>query len=109
MSVVIKKKKKIASKKGMANISKKHANGAETVDNEVVVMATELSVEPMATVHVDIGNTVNTGNYESSRFSVGLTMPTEIKDIDKTYEFCQTWANDRLAQLNEELQEVVGG
>jgi len=108
MGVTIKKKKKIASKKGMANITEQHANGAETVNNEEVAMTTELSAEPMVTVHVDMGNTVNTGNYESSKFSVGLTMPTEIKDIDKTYDFCQTWANDRLAKLNEELQEVIG-
>lgn len=105
MAIKITKKKK----KGEAHITKEHKNGSSENTQEDVDTGQMLIAEQTAQVHVEMGNTVNTGNYESSKFAVGITMPCDVDDVDSTYEFCQNWANDRLAIINEELQESIDG
>ena len=106
MPITFKSKKK-TPKVGKGHTTTKHKNGAKTQQDEEVDTGTVLEAEHIAMVHVEMGNTVNTGNYESSKFTVGITMPSGVDDINDTYEFCQNWANDRLAKLNEELQELI--
>lgn len=105
MGVKITKKKKVG--KGVATVQ--HKNGGIVHKELEFDTGEQLITEKTAEVHVEMGNTINTGNYESSKFSVGLTMPCDVDDIEETYELSQNWVNDRLALLNEELQESLNG
>lgn len=47
-------------------------------------------------IHVTGQHTVNLGNYESAKISVGLTLPTDVDDINESYEFALSWVNERI-------------
>lgn len=123
MPVTINKKKKVAKKIAQTHETVQHKNGAESVDNgtfevgpdaiasnvaDLGVYTTTVEAQEPCIVSVEMGNTVNTGNYESSKFNVGVSIPSSYYDIDKTYDYAQNWVNDRLGALNEELQEQLG-
>jgi hypothetical protein len=57
----------------------------------------------LATVSVNLGLTLSLGNYQSAKIGVILTMPTSVGDIDATYEFAKTWAEDRITVMSDEV------
>lgn len=56
-----------------------------------------------ARVSVEMGMTVNLGNYESARVNVMLTVPCYFEEHDQAYEFAKAWVNKRTL---EEAQEA---
>jgi|WetSurSiteA1Bulk_404760.scaffolds.fasta_scaffold21150_3 hypothetical protein len=59
----------------------------------------------MAEVGIVLGRTVNLQNYESARVSVSIKMPCPPEDLDETFETIQSWADERVGQL---LDEIMG-
>ena len=106
MAIQFKKKKK-TPKVGKTYETTDSKNGSTKHEEGEIDTGTVLEEEHIAMIHVEMGNTINTGNYESSKFTVGITMPSGVDAVDETYEFCQNWANDRLTKMNEELQELM--
>jgi hypothetical protein len=103
MGVTIKKKQ---TGKAYATTEAKHG-GANTENIEVEL---DGMVSPQACeVYIEMGNTVNTGNYESSRFTVGLRMPCNVDTIEETYTQCQEWVNEKLSEMNQELADQLNG
>ena len=98
--------KKIIKQVGKGSVNIKHQNGAEEQAVIDVHTGKEVYGTP-ALIHVEMGNTVNTGNYESSKFTVGITMPCHADAIEETYTMCQEWVNDKLTTLNQELQDQL--
>jgi len=56
-------------------------------------------------VSVERGVTLNLGDYESMRFSVGLTMPcrAEVQAIQRAYDVALAWVD---ARVNEEVEKA---
>lgn len=59
--------------------------------------------EAHTTVAVNLGMTVNLGNYNSAKVGVILTMPCSPKDIDGTFGFAKSWVEDRVQELIDEV------
>lgn len=102
MGVVYSKKKKVGNTYESVTTNKKMTSTEGEVDT-----GEYLPTDQIVQVHIEMGNTVNTGNYASSKFTVGITMPSSMNSVDNTYEYCQNWVNDRLEALNTELQELL--
>jgi len=102
MAVTIVKKKQV----GTALVQKKSANGSTEEHSEQVATGKDLQSSALATVQVELGNTVNMGNYESAKFAVTLSMPSEITKIDETYAVVFAWVDERLAELNSDVEDA---
>jgi len=59
-----------------------------------------------ATVNVGIslGLTVNIGNYENVKAQVSIHIPCSHEEIEDTYEFAKEWADDKLEELQGEIE-----
>lgn len=53
---------------------------------------------PPAMVTVGGGQTFNTGNYNSVKISVSLSVPCDKEDINATYEFASDWVSARMSE-----------
>lgn len=97
----------LKSAQGKAHLSKELTGGSGKTEKEYplpnphgqkVVPANDL-----ATVAVSMGQTINTGNYSSAKLGVIITMPCNVADIDETFDFSKTWANNKMEEMVEEL------
>jgi hypothetical protein len=50
----------------------------------------------MHKVNVTGGQTLNTGNYESVKISVSLTIPCAKDEIDDAFEFASSWVSEKI-------------
>ena len=97
---------KKAKKKGLATISVTDTSGHTGHDQEAIEAGDQtVDGSQQCIVHVELGNTANMGNYNSAKFSVGISMPCDLEDIDATYVFCQDWVDKKLVVLNNEAKE----
>ena len=53
-----------------------------------------------AVVRVGMGATINSGNYESLRIDIGISLPCDPENVDETY-------NGLYKQVSEYLKEKV--
>lgn len=103
------KPKKVKSAAVKASVSKKLADGsvqdAESVEYVQVV-------DPVCTVQMNAGQTVNTGNYSSVKFGVSLSMPCQPKEVESVYQFVKNWVDTKMQELQSEVTgtpvKVVG-
>lgn len=56
-----------------------------------------------AKVFMDLAVTINLGNYESAKISVGISVPCYKEEVDAAYDYAKNWISDRLQQ---EVAEV---
>lgn len=73
----------------------------EKVETELV--DSPIPPHRLAHVRVEGALTSNLGNYESARFSVGITLPVDLDDIDEAYEFGCDWVNERIEKQQAEI------
>jgi hypothetical protein len=58
-----------------------------------------------ANVGVDLGLTINTGNFESARISVSVLVPCYREEIDDAYRWAKEWVEER---VKVEVAEIQG-
>jgi len=75
------------------------AEDPEEVFEEQVPAPHLMTAASLAKVDIELGRTINTGNYSSARFSVRLTMPCDPEHLDSTYQFVEAWVSDRVIAL----------
>lgn len=78
---------------------------APHLEGPTMGFATLEAPEPFAEVGVSLGFTIGLPNYSSARCDITLKMPTPADQIDKTYEFAQTWVTTRLEAIHKEMSE----
>jgi hypothetical protein len=119
MAVTVKKKSefdqhvptKVVGKPVQANVSiqKKKAQEespyVQTTQEEKVLNSALIPPDKLAHVHVSGTSTINLGNYESAKITVGLTFPTSVDDIGNAYDFASDWVSER---MNKALKDVKG-
>lgn len=49
-------------------------------------------------IHSGGSHTINLGNYESAKISVGITVPCNKDEINETYDFATDWVSQKLAE-----------
>ncbi len=102
-----KKKKRLARQQAEATItvhqdSKK--NGKVLLREYTEAVGEPVATDtPLTNVGVNIAKTVSDGNYGSTKVSVSLFVPSELKDINKTFKFAADWTSVKLEQLIESV------
>lgn len=59
-----------------------------------------------ANVGVDLGLTVNTGNFESARITVSVSVPCYREEIDDAYRWAKEWAEERVKTEVADVQAM---
>lgn len=91
----------IQKSKGEGTVTTKKSTGVELhAQSETNPVMTD-----GALVGFKIGHTKNLGNYESIRFEVSLTLPTTVDKLDEAYDACKTWADKKLTEAVEEVEQ----
>ena len=96
---------------GTAVVTKNHPDGS--VEEKVIPapgMSKASHIESPAYVSVGFGITRNTGNYESIKFYVGVTVPCENTEEakDEVYHEVREWVDGKVNAINEEISEAIG-
>jgi hypothetical protein len=90
------------------NVQKKMAaESAPHVDQttqEKVMDSALLPPHLLANVHVSGTTTINLGNYESAKITVGVTFPCHKDDITNAYEFASDWVSDKIAAATKDIK-----
>lgn len=60
-----------------------------------------------ARVTVEMGMTVNLGNYEAARISVSLSVPCYLEEHDNAFEYAKTWVNKRTLDEAAEARQFA--
>lgn len=61
--------------------------------------------EPSVEMHVEIGSTVNLGNYESVRVTIGVrrSCTDNPEALKLAYEDTKTWITTKIAEIRKEV------
>jgi hypothetical protein len=73
------------------------------------VLAVRRFVTEPARVSVEMGMTVNLGNYESARITVALLVPCYFEEHDGAYEYAKTWVEKRTVAEAQEARRFSQG
>jgi hypothetical protein len=57
------------------------------------------------TVGFSASYTKNLGNYESMKVEVRIDIPCQHNEINSMFDFCKSWCDDRLNNLQDELDK----
>jgi len=76
----------------------------EPVDTPTEVTP-EASEFPWCEVGVEASYTMNLGDYNSTRLGVSLKMPSQVADLNKTFDYAKSWVEERLTSLVEEAKQ----
>lgn len=75
---------------------------------EVVLEIHSFAVQP-ATVKVEMGMTINLGNYESAKITVALIQPCYSEEKDAAYEHAKRWVEERTLKEAGEARKFAQG
>ena len=89
----------------MATITTTDPTGVETMTKEKVTSSPLEFDQPVASVGVKAGLTVNLGNYSSMRVDVSLDMPCYVTELDKVFDFSQEWVDARLEAIHAGIKQ----
>lgn len=96
---------KMEAKAVVGTISAQHKNGKMLLDKqETVHKGVMVAADQMCQVHVGGSHTVNLGNYESAKISIGITMPCTKADINDTYEFATNWVSEKMTDAVKDVK-----
>jgi hypothetical protein len=70
---------------------------------EVQVFATEPAV-----ISLEYGLTLNMGNFESCRLSVGIRLPCYKEQVDSAYEAATAWVEERVQAQVRDIRTSTG-
>jgi hypothetical protein len=93
---------------GDAQTSVHHPTGAEEVVNEKVGEGKLEANKAMCVPSIRYGQTINTGNYNSVRIEIGLSVPCEHGELEEVYDFILGWIDDKASALVEVVKSQYG-
>lgn len=70
-------------------------------------LAIQRFVTEPARVSVEMGMTVNLGNYESARITVALSVPCYYEERDQAYEYAKRWVEKRTVEEAKEARRFA--
>lgn len=70
-------------------------------------LAVRRFVTEPARVSVEMGMTVNLGNYESARITVALVVPCYYEERDAAYDFAKEWVTKRTVEEAKEARRFA--
>jgi 3-deoxy-D-arabino-heptulosonate 7-phosphate (DAHP) synthase len=76
--------------------------------SEEILEVHQFAVEP-ASVKVEMGMTINLGNYESAKITVALIQPCYSEEKDAAYDYAKRWVEERTLKEAEEARKFAQG
>lgn len=99
--------KKLEKKQGVGSVEVQY-KGEEPVETQEVVSET-ITDSALANVGVTMSYTKNLGNYESAKIQVALHLPCTVEAIDQNFDTAQSWVDQKLTKILEEMETEQGG
>jgi hypothetical protein len=99
---------KVQMKQAQAHVTTKHKDGSGI--EETIPVGEPLKFEgPTANVGYALSMTRKLADFENVKLHVSLNMPCEPsgEGIEMAYEFCRSWVDARLDELNEEVNQQL--
>jgi hypothetical protein len=75
---------------------KKGATVASTQQTEEKLTTPPIEPWNLCHVHVSGSQTLNLGNYESVKITVGVTLPCAKSDLSEAYEWSTNWVSNKI-------------
>lgn len=100
MSLTIQKKK--AQGEGTVTVKSKKTGTETTKNSKTGPLHTDGTL-----VGFKMGYTKNLGHYESVRVEVSLVLPTYIENVEHAYKVCKDWADKKLTEAVDEIEQDV--
>lgn len=84
----------------------KDSEGNITLDTtkEETISVQTFVTEP-AKVQVELGLTLNVGNYQSARITIGLVLPCYKEEADAAFQYAKDWVGERAQQEADEVRK----
>ena len=91
-----------------AVVSKQFVESGSDVGPEEVTEET-LSVHNFVTapanVSVEMGMTLNLGNYESARVTVSVSVPCYKEEVDDAHAYARSWVESRVVKESKKIRD----
>jgi len=100
----MKKTEKVIESHGEISVGPERGAEVQMVDQQFHKFETEPAV-----VSVELGVTLNLGNFESCRITVGLKAPCYVEQVDDAYKTALAWVSECLAEQASEIRNKRGG
>lgn len=81
-------------------------NGGAAETHEETLEIHRFATEP-AKVSVEMGMTINLGNYESARVSVVLAVPCYLEEVDRTFAWAKKWVEEKTLEEADEARQFA--
>lgn len=95
-------------KNAVATVSQQHADGSEDTVQENLGTAV---VDPMnhCMVEISYGMTRNLGDFNSAKFHVGISLPSEPTEeaLEATFASGKEWIEGKVNELNAEIDNLL--
>jgi hypothetical protein len=101
------KTKEVPSQVFVSKTFKKQGAPEDPNTPEPEVFAVHRFVTEPARVEVQMGLTINLGNYESARVSVGVVVPCYREEIEDAYQFAHGWAEKRVQAEVDDIRNAA--
>lgn len=94
-------------KAAQAVVSKQFVESGSEGAEEVVEETLEVHsfVTATANVSVEMGMTLNLGNYESARVTVSVSVPCYKEEIEDAHEYARKWVESRVVSESKKIRE----
>lgn len=84
-------------------LTKKQDNQEMTLVNENSSESQDLPLDkPLARVTVGMGRTINTGNYNSAKFDISVSLPCTLDKLEETYQIAKQFCEKKGEEVLEE-------
>lgn len=109
MTVTVKKgpKKAPAAKAAAQAVTSKETTSGLSSEEHEQVSHIESPLPHSAMVTVSMGMTRKLADYESFKFTVGISIPCHPDHVDETYAAGKEWVEERVNSINDEVQQMT--
>lgn len=91
-----------------ALVRRQYGDKDAQIEEEDKVLEVHKFITEPAQVSFEVGVTMNMGNYESARVTVGLRVPCYKEEISDAYAYARSWAEKIISEEKEAIKEAKG-
>lgn len=93
--------------KGHSSVQVK--NMPEHSTEETLHKGLVIPLDKLHQLHVSGSSTVNLGNYNSAKITVGITMPCTKDTLAESYDFATAWVESKISEATQAVKETGNG
>jgi len=90
------------SKETQAVVTKQFPSGEDLAEETLAVHS---FVTAPASVSVEMGMTINLGNFESARVTVSVSVPCYKEEVESAHAYARKWVEDRVVEESKKIRK----